>query len=575
MRYFFELLGRHGVVVAFFWLALLEVMVFGNLTKFSGFYLDDWSMLKIFHFGPSDFIDMTKNYLLTWSLITLRPVQAPFHAALYSAFGLHPFGYHFVMAAMDIVSAQFFYLIVVAVFKRKDVAMIAASLALVDPRHDTTHNWVLCSSVALSQILTMFSIWLAVIGVQRNSKSLKLWSLVPYALMVWNYEMFLPIAVLNAFVLGQSEKSSKFFRRFIVWGLYYSIPVVLLLAFHKFWLPLLIKPTIHEVVFDLKQIFFTIYDGFMLQLGPATISYFIEQLTLNWSDLPTRIHVLSCAAILALVLLLVRFSGDRAELPTKPLFHICFAGLAVIFLSYVIFGLNKEYQPALASIYNRVNTGGTWGGALIVAAVLVASIQHIGCTRALREVLLALAFASGLIFYAGVDWCFERPWIVSWQTQQNIKSVLVEVKGQLRDGDSVILLNCPRYVSWTPVFDGVWDFDRMVQIVTNNQRIGGNVVSERLSLTKTTLTDTAHGFMAGDYAIASTYFLLPDHRKVLKIQDANQFVDEVERNGMKYGLDPAMPNLWRRQLLRLPNEGRSNGLGPEVHQNVILKSLDN
>lgn len=549
MNQFFNTLRQRDSVVALLWFVLLEFLVFGTITKLSGFYLDDWSMLKIFHFGPNDFWGMTKNYLLTWPLITLRPVQAPFHAALYSAFGLHAFGYHFAIAAMDTLSALLFYLLVKAVFKRKDLAIIAASLALLDPRHDTTHNWVLCSSVALSQLLTMFSIWLAVLGVQRNSLSLKLWSLLPYALMVWNYEMFLPMAVLNAFVLGQSEKRAEFFRRFIAWGLYYSIPVVLLLAFHKFWLPLLIKPTIHAVVFDLKQIFFTIYDGLMLQLGPATISYFFEQLTLNWADLPTRAHVLSCAAILALAVLLLRHFIPPTESRALPLLHICTAGLAVIFLSYVIFGLNKEYQPALASIYNRVNTGGTWGSALIVAALLLAAFERIGCSQGLRQVVLALAFAFGLIFYAGVNWCFERPWIVSWQTQQNIKSVLAEVKGQLRDGDSVILLNCPRYVSWTPVFDGVWDFDRMVQIVTNNQHIAGNVVSERLSLTKTTLTDTAHGFMAGAYPITSVYFLMPDHRKLLKVEDAQNFIGEVEQNGMKYGLDPAMPNRWRRQLL--------------------------
>ncbi len=548
---FLEFVRKYDFATAVLWLGALSFLVFAEITKSAGFYLDDWSMLKIFHFGPSEFVAMSKNYLLSWPLITLRPVQAPFHAAMFMVFGLVPFGYHLTAAIMDVVSAALYYLIVREVWNRRDVAIIAASLALIDPRHDTTHNWVLCSSVSLSQLLTMFSIWLAVLGAKHDSFRLKLWSLLPFALMAWNYEMFIPMAALNAFVLCRGGSKIQCVSRFFGWCAYYSIPVALLLAFHKFWLPLLVKPTIHQVIFDFKEIISTIWDGLLIQISPATVSFFFQQIGLNMADLPTRAHLIicTCIGVLSICFFLCRGNSELEE-KRAPVLNISICGLAVIILSYTIFGLNKEYHPAIATIYNRVNTGGVWGGALIIASILVALGQLGTLPTRYRHVPVGICFAVVLVLYTAVDWCFDRPWIASWRTQQNIQSALLEDKTKLNSGDAVLLLNCPRYVNWSPVFDGVWDFERMVQITRNNRFILGNVISERLSITSTELTDTAHGYVAGVYPLSSTYLLAPETRKLVKVRDAFFFVDQVEQNGMKFGLDPLLPVRWRESLAK-------------------------
>lgn len=542
---------KYDFQVALLWLVTLSCLVFAEITKSSGFYLDDWSMLKIFHFGPSEFVAMSKNYLLSWPLITLRPVQAPFHAAMFTFFGMVPFGYHLTAAILDVMSAALFYLIVRELLHRIDVAIIAASLALIDPRHDTTHNWVLCSSVSLSQLLTMFSIWLAVLGAKQDNFRIKLWSLLPFAFMAWNYEMFLPMAAINAFILCRGGSKSKCFSRFFGWASYYSVPVILLLAFHKFGLPLLVKPTIHEVIFDFREIVSTIWDGLLVQISPGTISFFVQQISLNMVDLPTRAHLLisSCIAVLSICVLLSR--GDaEPDLRPASLLNISVCGLVVIILSYTIFGLNSQYHPAIATIFNRVNTGGVWGGALIFASILVALGQLVPLPKQYRQAAVGICFALILVLYTSVDWCFERPWLSSWRTQKNIQSILLEDKTKLNSGDAVLLLNCPRYVNWTPVFDGVWDFERMVQITRDNSSILGNVVSERLSITSTELTDTAHGYVAGIYPLNSTYLLTPDSRKLVKVRDAFFFVEQVEQNGMKFGLDPLLPASWRDSLAK-------------------------
>lgn len=549
MNKFQDNLRKYDFAICVLWLCILEFIVFAEITKSAGFYLDDWSMLKLFHFGPSDFLAMSKSYLLSWPLITLRPVQAPFHAAMFTAFGMAPFGYHLTAAIMDVWSAVLFYLIVRELLQRRDIAIMAASLALIDPRHDTTHAWVLCSSVALSQLLTMLSVWLAVVGTKRRKLLLKLSSMVPFALMAWNYEMFIPMAVLNAFFLSRGGERPFFFRRFLCWCGYYSIPVVLLLVFHKYWLPLLVTPSIHEAIFDFKEIGSAIWDGLAVQLAPGTIIFFIQQLGLNATNLFTRTHVVACIAIVFLAVL-VLYNQDKNDLRMKvvELLRVSLGGFAVIILSYSIFSLNKEYHPLVASIYNRVNTGGAWGSALIAISLLVALSQCIKAPMAVRSALLAISWVAVLVFYASVDWCFERTWIASWRTQKNIQSILLELETPLRSGESVFLLNCPRYINWTPVFDGVWDFERMVQITSKNHQVLGNVVSERLSITPLGLTDTAHSYVTGRYPFASAYLLIPDDRKICKVRNAAAFVDEVEQNGMNFGLDPQLPARWRKEL---------------------------
>lgn len=549
MNKFQDNLRKYDLATVVLWLCTLEFIVFAKITRSAGFYLDDWSMLKLLHFGPSDFIAMSKNYLLSWPLIAMRPVQAPFHAAMFTAFGLAPFGYHLTAAVMDVATAALFYLIIRELVQRKDIAIMAASLALIDPRHDTTHAWVLCSSVALSQFLTMLSVWLAVVGAKRQKLLLKLSSMVPFALMAWNYEMFIPMALLNALFLSRGGARLGRLRSFLCWCGYYAMPVVLLLVFHKYWLPLLVKPSIHKAIFDLNEIGSAIWDGLAVQLAPSTFVFFAQQIGLNAADLPTRAHVVATIAIAVLALLVVYSqSSNASRMKVVDLLNICLGGLAVIILSYSIFSLNKEYHPLVASIHNRVNTGAAWGTALVVVSLLAALSQCIKAPQAVRSTLLAISWAAVLIFYASVDWCFERTWIASWRTQKNIQSIFQELKTPLRSGESVFLLNCPRYINWTPVFDGVWDFERMVQITTENPAICANVVSERLSITSTALTDTAHGYVVGRYPLSSVYTLAPDTRTLIKVRNAEAFIDEVEHNGMKFGLDPQQPARWRKEL---------------------------
>lgn len=559
---------RHDLAVCLVWLSLLSFLVFGNITRNSGFYLDDWSMLKLFYFGPQDFFGMAENYLREWPLIAPRPVQAPFHAALYMFFGMAPFGYHLTAAVLDVIAFVIFYLIVRDLFGNKVLAILAASLALIDPRHDTNHNWVLCISVALSQMLTLLSLYMAMEGARRKSLALKLLSVVPFAIMTFNYELFLPAAVLNAVVLARKEKEGSGFlktfsiKRFLLWGIYFALPVVLLLVFQKVLLPRVfgIVPTIHQVIIDPVEIFSTIFDGILIQISPLSFANLGSYIALNASELYNRTHLFLLSIIVAVSSAIIlafntafNTADNRAESATgrfdhKQLLTVVLCGLVTTALAYSLFGLNREYHPAVATIYNRVNTGGSWGGALIIAALALwlSGLAH--RKRVVSDAFLVTLSGALIVFYTSVDWCFDKPWIASWTTQKNVQSVLREQVGTLAPANSVLLLNCPRYVNWSPVFDGVWDFERMVQITSKDKSMKGTVISDRLELTPTQVSDIAHSYVAGVYPFATTYLLQPDRRTLTKVTSPLQFIDTVERDGMKFGLPPAAVAKWRNQL---------------------------
>ncbi len=114
------------------------------------------------------------------------------------------------------------------------------------------------------------------------------------------------------------------------------------------------------------------------------------------------------------------------------------------------------------------------------------------------------------------------------------------------------LINCPRYVMWAPVFDGVWDFQNLLRIVSNRTGAIGNVVSERLSITKEGLVDVSYGYECGKYPFSKLYVMVAPSGEVLRIQDADAFIDLVEARGRQFGLDDNVFSKWRKQAKAVP-----------------------
>lgn len=185
----------------------------------------------------------------------------------------------------------------------------------------------------------------------------------------------------------------------------------------------------------------------------------------------------------------------------------------------------------------------------MITGLAGASVFLIGRTvPKFKPSLWSLVMAPVVGSFILANWGLSKPWILSWATQKQIQQSILGNAQNLRPGDSIVLANCPRYVMWAPLFDGVWDFQNMLQFKLNRKDISGSVVSERLKVSRAYIEDVASGYSCGAYEFGHLLVFIPAPPKLIRVESAEDFVELVEKEGMTFGLDPEMPTIWRTQL---------------------------
>jgi hypothetical protein len=145
---------------------------------------------------------------------------------------------------------------------------------------------------------------------------------------------------------------------------------------------------------------------------------------------------------------------------------------------------------------------------------------------------------------------YARAWELCWYTQTVIRDSLRQHCDRFKDGDSVILANCPRYVLWSPLFDGIWDFQPMLQLTLKNKAIKGGVVSERMVIEGNTVKDISKGTVCNVYDFGKSYLIFPPHGDIEAVDSPTAFINLIEQRGMKFGLDKAALRQWKEEVAR-------------------------
>jgi hypothetical protein len=547
-----------GKWFALLWLATLEYLVFGRAFKSVNFYLDDWTMLAHLSFGPQSLLSKISTYFLSDPRVTLRPLEAPYFATLHQFFGQYALWYHIVSGLFEVLAIWVFWLLIVRLTQSKATAFIATTLTLLDPRHDTTHYWVMCNSVSFSLFCSVLSLYFAD-GASNLKNRWLAWIL--YVMSLLNYEVFIGWFPLNAWL--QARKMPEGRERYLAFAKYlalYFAPIAAVIGYQKYVVPLLVEPFVHAAVIDPMLMSETLFKGFDIQLGLSVPAFFVKQIMLRPELLQIKQLILPVVAALATagiaVWMMVR--QPAVAVPNsilKSLKPALIFGLDLIICSYAVFGLNREYMPTIETVFNRVNTGAGLGASLIVAAIIVHICLWVkqkwqSNQSAVRLGLVAcmLPVAGLVLLYWQTCIAFQDAWMVSAKVQRKVQTDL-KAQGQTLPRDAgVILINCPRYVNWTPVFDGVWDFEKVLQLTLNRQDLKGTVASERLEFDRSAVQDVSMGFVCGKYPIANLYVLLPDESKIYKIDNAEQCIDLIATKGRTFGLQQQAVNKWRAQV---------------------------
>lgn len=550
---FGDFMKRWHLLIALALIVAFEFVCFGPIVNKVGFYLDDWITLNLIQWGPKSFFSAFHQYLLSDPRVIVRPVEAFFYVVEFFIFGLKPIGYHLVNAALEIASAFLLYVALCDLTRKPALSLVAGLILIAYPNHDVTHYWSTCSSENVSLALSMASLALTTKGAIQGKLSCHCWSVVCFLLSIFCYETFLPLVSLNAFfafiVFLRSDSAFKAFKRAALVSLPFAFSVIPLLLYSRVIAPMLGPAQVHAVHFDLRNIINVVMEGVRINCPPYSVQYFAEVggRAYEYTSAKTLWTTFGVAAVVVMAGIwgLLKVSDDKNQ-PTilLPL------GLVTVVLSYTIFGLNPEYFPTFQTLVNRINEGAAVGIGIATAGFIAVIFRGLGTKvgRLVQSLVIAVVLLPMLALSFIADRGYAQPWILSWYTQKVIQDSLKANAERFHPGDSIILANCPRYVMWAPLFDGVWDFQPMLQLTLKSRDIKGGVVSERLEIENNQLKDISRGVVCNTYDFSKLFIIIPPKGEIVPIHSADEFISTIERRGFGFGLQRSVLTKWRKQL---------------------------
>ena len=515
-----------------------------------GFYLDDWLTFWNLHFAPHNFFDLLKASFSDPRMIT-RPVQCFYYASTYFFFGDRPLPYHLLRFALEFGGAVALYFGIKRLSLSHFVAALSALFFLLYPTHDASHYWIgggLGPGFGLTLFLASFCF--AMKGFAERNRLFQTLSVIFYGLSAFCYEAFLPMIVLSlcGVLLISAERRSA--SRLLTMGA----------ALSWFW-PFLAVGLLEPVY---QRVFLPHVAHVFLSPSAADPAYFatvfIQGLNVSlfaglWSFLAERVreaiisfkpqYAMQLIGVLGSSAALLLFSYKNDRIRYRRLFT---AATLTFFASYLTFAVAQSYMPVLNTMINRVNIGSSVGVSILLALSLKWVIDHmlISHRRAKAScVLLCLPLIAILVLS---NLALSSFWVSSWNSQKNVRFLVSKNRDQIKDGDCIILADTHRYLNWAPLFDGTWDFQSMLRMTLNTNKVSGGVVSDRLIVEGNTIHDVSAAFVCGSYPADKIKVFLPCEQTLVPVQSSAEFIKVVEQRSTH--IPPSKETLaaWRKGL---------------------------
>lgn len=530
-RTFGQVAGMPAALLVLLSLAALEILCFARPLSLTGFYLDDWLMLSQLTFGPQNVWDATISLLTKDFRVAIRPLEAPYFSILYFLFGINPLGYHALNAILEVLSAWFLYLALKQFTAREFMPTIAALTFLLYPTHDVTHYWMVASSITLSGLLYSISLWLSVRATQFRRNWLHLLSGLAYALSLFNHELFLPLIVLNALLVFQISRRGASLIRAVRYGLCAMAPhIIACLAVWYYQFQLVANWFHHvraqEIKLDVGTFTSAIAEGLKMCFSPYAFGFFWEQAALSTQQANCYFFILLSIALTLIALRRSLLEDD----PASGARSLVVLGLVSAVCAYSIFGISTGYIPRLDTIVNRINTAATIGISILIAGLIGCLLQllwQLAKVKFAPKALTACLSCFLMAFFVMTNLALSEPWIAATQMQNKICSLVDKESSRLRTKTSIMLARVPRYVKWSPMFDGIWDFQSMVRIKLNDPKAIAGVMSDRIKFSATDVKDISQGVLCGTYPFKNMIVLTLDPLKAVDTNNVDEFVEAV------------------------------------------------
>jgi hypothetical protein len=559
-------------------LVVLHCITWGATIATTGLFTDEWELFGILHFIPHNLTDLISR-VLHHERFTVRPFLAMLLATLYYFLGDNPYWYHALNQVVEIVGAFFLYLAVGRLSGLKPTAFIAAVIFLLLPNHDMSHYHVTAMSAQIALSLFCAAFYLFVRGAQ-DGKKWPLWlACVCYFIGLPIYELGIPLfsllglSALWILLVQQKKTVQETALRTVLLCLPYVAIVLFFVIFRTVVLPAIGSSTMYKSGFELAHFFAVYKEGITLSLLPPLFVHFAGKASeILQTGLSRTMIFQLIGACLVTAGALFALDGRRHGLANKSsetdqsgetadsgeiadsgekkilLFLLVF-GLIGVLAGYAPYALAPDYMPILDTGYNRINQAASLGASVFFAALFSLTVAFISNKLQMQKALLALIMLPLVALFILADWQYSKAWLASSSVQKRIMAQVRQFAPEIKKADCLILTGAPRYVLWAPLFDSVWDFRSMLRIVLNDDTINGGVTSDRMRIIGDKVKDMYGEAVCGEYEFKNMLVLSPDQEKVFKVNSAAEFIDVIEKYGVKFDLGKDSIERWRKETL--------------------------
>jgi MFS family permease len=471
-----------------------------------GFYSDDWNLLAAFRDAEQSGRSVIGATLPSYGV---RPVQGLYLGLLYDTFGLRPLGYHLVNTAVIAGCVALLYMLLLRLRMGRAEAFASTLVFALLPQLSTVRVWYASFQIPLSMAFALVAMH-AQLSFERSRRAFVLAVSVGAAcLSIGAYEIFAPlIAGLAAALLVASWRK----RRDAGWQAYLG-PVAVLAAVAlctglKLLSDRLVDPVNYE---SMARVFLSPHYDWRISYGlnvfAALEVHFWFPLR-DWSLALVRLAsgragfgvTAICVAVAALCWWRVN-AGSRA-LYRSDCLRLLILGIAAFVLGHATFLMTSAIMFAPTGIGNRVLVAGAVGAAMILVALagFLSSLSSPACRRVVLASLLAVVAAGAVARLEAI----ERYWAETPTLEQQVLDAARTDLAELPAGATVILDGICAYHGPAILFENDWDTGGALAIVLN-RRIGADVVSPRMSLSRTGLDTSIYDFTS-HYPFGPTLF---------------------------------------------------------------------
>jgi hypothetical protein len=465
--------GRE-LIVSWGGLTLLGFLLFLPHILHGGFYLDDWSdAAGTLH--PRDGSGIEGALTFSKNLLWARPALVLFVPLKYLVFGTHLEYLLAISVVLAVLAACLGYAVLRVLGVPTYHAWLVSALTIAYPWYDSTRFWESTNAITWAAVLAFAGIWMALVGLSRESWRLHAGAALLYLLSMLSYEMTLPfIAVMGVvYTIRNGWRAAR-----LRWGV-----DLLMVVIAAVWIRAHTSKEVSGISGDLSHL------KLIVSQGGELLARTLYPFGTNPHTSPLLIGL--AAVFAAGVVAYFRLPGAQATKSGWGLrgwLLLGGGGLLLAFVSWTIFiPADPYYTPSVFGFTNRVNGFAGFGLVIAVYAALgivgyAARWLAKGRPWVAAATTISLAVMLGAA-YAHVLERHSRLWRDAYRYEVEAKNRIHGTFPDLPRGTTLFAANYPANVTLgVPIFTAILDLSGMVKLTYEDPTLRAYPITEELVL---------------------------------------------------------------------------------------------